>query len=103
MTAFARNEHGIARAHSLLERTFAMTVVGAGCWGMVAGVAYFLAYLIIVYAPASGNERIVPNLLPIFASVAAIFGTIGTLSLVWTGARRRAWFCAGMVGTITVE
>src|SRR6266508_2582400 len=34
----------------------------------------------------------VPNLTPIFISVAAIFGVIGTLSLVWTGARRRAWF-----------
>jgi plastocyanin len=93
MTALARNEDTIARAEgALIERTFAMTVVGAGCWAMVAGVAYFLAYLIVVYAPASGNERIVPNLLPIFTSVAAIFGTIGTLSLVWTGARRRAWY-----------
>ena len=32
------------------------------------------------------------NLLPIFTSVAVIFGVIGTLSLVWAGARRRAWF-----------
>jgi hypothetical protein len=80
------------REHPQVPRTFAMTVVGAGCWAMVAGVAYFLAYLIVVYAPASGNERIVPNLLPIFTSVAAIFGVIGTLALVWAGARRRAWF-----------
>jgi hypothetical protein len=80
------------RKHPQVPRTFAMTVVGAGCWAMVAGVAYFLAYLIVVYAPASGNERIVPNLLPIFTSVAAIFGVIGTLALVWAGARRRAWF-----------
>ena len=75
-----------------LERTFAMTLVGAGCWAMVAGVAYFLVYLIRVYAPASGAVQMVPNLLPIFVSVGAIFGVIGTLSLVWTGARRRAWF-----------
>ena len=75
-----------------LERTFAMTVVGAGCWVLVAGVAYFLAYLILVYAPASGAVRMVPNLTPVFTSVGAIFGVIGTLSLVWTGARRRAWF-----------
>jgi hypothetical protein len=75
-----------------LERTFAMTVVGAGCWAIVAGVVYFLAYLIIVYAPASGAVQMVPNLLPMFTSVAAIFGGIGTLSLVWAGARRRAWF-----------
>jgi hypothetical protein len=74
-----------------LERTFAMTVVGAGCWAMVAGLASFLVYLIGVYAPASGAVQIVPNLLPIFTSVAAIFGVIGTLSLVWTGARRFRW------------
>jgi plastocyanin len=75
-----------------LDRTFAMTVVGAGCWVMVAGVAYFLVYLIFVYAPASGAVQMVPNLTPIFMSVGAIFGVIGTLLLVWTGARRRAWF-----------
>ena len=78
--------------HPQVPRTFAMTVVGAGCWAMVAGVAYFLAYLIVVYAPASGAVRMVPNLTPIFTSVGAIFGVIGTLSLAWTGARRRAWF-----------
>ena len=75
-----------------LERTFAMSVVGAGCWAMVAGVAYFLVYLIRVYAPASGAVQMVPNLTPIFVSVGTIFGVIGTLSLVWTGARHRAWF-----------
>jgi hypothetical protein len=93
MTAISQRESTIVRAEeSQLERTFAMTVVGAGCWVMVVGVASFLAYLIVVYAPATGNERIVPNLLPIFTFVAAIFAVIGTLSLVWTGARRRAWF-----------
>jgi heme/copper-type cytochrome/quinol oxidase subunit 2 len=75
-----------------VPRTFAMTVVGLGCWAMVAGVAYFLAYLIVVYVPASGAVRMVPNLTPVFLSVATIFGSIGTLSLLWTGARRRAWF-----------
>ena len=93
MTAIARHEDAIVRTESrLLDRTFAMTVVGAGCWVMVAAVAYFLAYLIVVYAPASGAVQMVPNLLPIFISVAAIFGVIGMLSLVWIGARRRAWF-----------
>jgi hypothetical protein len=75
-----------------IDRTFAMTLAGAGCWAMVAGLAYFLVYLIGVYAPAAGDERIVRNLLPIFTSVAVVFGVIGTLSLVWAGARRRAWF-----------
>jgi hypothetical protein len=80
------------RQHPQVPRTFAMTVVGAGCWAMVAGVAYFLAYLIVVYAPASGAVRMVPNLTPIFLSVATIYGSLGTLSLAWAGARRRAWF-----------
>ena len=80
------------REHPHVPRTFAMTVVGAGCWVMVFGIAYFLAYLIIVYAPASGAVRMVPNLTPIFTSFAAIYGVLGTLSLAWTGARRRAWF-----------
>jgi hypothetical protein len=93
MTAIARQDDTIVRANEAhLDRTFAMTVVGAGCWVMVAGVAYFLVYLIRVYAPASRAVQMVPNLTPIFVSVGAIFGVIGTLSLVWTGARRRSWF-----------
>ena len=93
MTAISEPINTVVQTDRLqLERTFAMTVVGAGCWAMVLGVAYFLAYLIVVYVPATGAERMVPNLLPIFGSVAAIFGVIGTLSLVWTGARRRTWF-----------
>ena len=80
----------VERRH--LGRTFAMTVVGVGCWVMVAGLAYFLVYLLGVYGPASGDERIVRNLPPIFTSVAVIFGVMGTLSLAWAGARRRAWF-----------
>lgn len=80
------------RRHPQVPRTFAMTVVSAGCWAMVAGLAYFLVYLIVVYAPASGDQRIARNLPPIFTSVAAIFGVLGTLSLVWARARRHAWF-----------
>ena len=75
-----------------LDRTFAMTLVGAGCWVMVAGLAYFLAYLIFVYVPASGAVQMVPNLTPIFTFIIMTFGVLGTLSLVWTGARSRAWF-----------
>jgi Cupredoxin-like domain len=93
MTAISQQEITTVQVERQpLERTFAMTLVGAGCWATVAGVASFLAYLIVVYVPASGAVRMVPNLTPIFISVAAIFGSIGTLSLVWTGARRRAWF-----------
>ena len=93
MTAIAEPvDTGTQVERQSLERTFAMTVVGVGCWVMVAGVAYFMAYLILVYAPASGAVRMVPNLAPIFTSLGAIFGVIGTLSLVWPGARRRSWF-----------
>jgi hypothetical protein len=93
MTTVPYRESTAAGGHTRqLDRTFAMTLVGAGCWAMVAGLVYFLAYLIVVYVPASGAVRMVPNLTPIFTSVAAVFGVIGTLSLVWTGARRRAWF-----------
>jgi hypothetical protein len=92
MTAIAHEDAIVRADESHRDRTFAMTLVGAGCWVMVAGVAYFLVYLIRVYAPASGAVQMVPNLSPIFISVGAIFGVIGTLSLVWTGARRHAWF-----------
>ena len=93
MTAITeRADAGMRVERQQLDRTFAMTVVGAGCWVMVASLAYFLVYLIGVYGPASGDERIVRNLPPIFTSVAVIFGVLGTLSFVWTGARRRAWF-----------
>jgi hypothetical protein len=93
MTAITEPANAVVQTERLqLERTFAMTVVGAGCWVMVAGFAYFLAYLIGVYGPASGDERIVRNLPPIFITLAAIFGVLGTLSFLWAGTRRRAWF-----------
>jgi plastocyanin len=93
MTAITERTNAVMHVErQQLDRTFAMTVAGAGCWVMVAGLAYFLAYLIGVYGPASGDERIVRNLPPIFTTVAAILGVLGTLSLVSAGARRRAWF-----------
>jgi len=77
-----------------LGRTFTMAMTVAGCWAVAAGVAYFLAYVIVVYGAEAGDERTVADLLPVFALsfVAAVFGVIGTLSLFWSGARRRAWF-----------
>lgn len=93
MTAISQQADAIAQAdRPQLERTFAMALVGAGCWVTVAGVAYFLVYLIALYAPAAGNQRIVANLSPIFVLIGAIFGVIGALALFWVGARRRAWF-----------
>ncbi|HEY3059272.1 MAG TPA: cupredoxin domain-containing protein [Chloroflexota bacterium] len=74
--------------------TFPRAMTGAGCWAVAAGVAYFLAYVIVVYTAEAGDERTVADLRPVFAlsSVAAVFGIIGGLSLFWSGARRRAWF-----------
>jgi plastocyanin len=73
-------------------RTYAMILVGAGCWALAAGLAYFLVYVIVVYAPGIGDELLVGEVLPIFASIAAILGGLGILAVVWPGARRHAWF-----------
>jgi hypothetical protein len=93
MTAISEQENTVVQpGPSRLERTFAMILAGAGSWALAAGLACFLAYVIVVYAPASGDERIVAGVLPIFTSIVAILGVIGTLAVIWTGARRRAWF-----------
>jgi plastocyanin len=92
MTAISQHqqENTVVQAEgSKLERTFAMTVVGAGCLAMAASVAYFLVALVL---PAAADESSATDVLPIFTFIAAIFGAIGTLSVVWTGARRRPWF-----------
>ena len=71
-----------------LGRTFAMIVVSAGCWAMAVG----LAYLIVLFAPTAADQPQAALLLPVFGSIAVLFGVIGATSLVWSGARRRAWF-----------
>jgi uncharacterized cupredoxin-like copper-binding protein len=76
---------------SRLARTYAMTLVGVGCWALAAGVTYFLVYLIAVYTPGIGDDLIVGEVLPLYTSVAAILVTLGILAVIWPGARRRAW------------
>jgi uncharacterized cupredoxin-like copper-binding protein len=76
---------------SPLARTYAMTLVGVGCWALAAGVTYFLVYLIAVYAPGIGDELIVQEVLPLYTSVAVILVTLGILALVWPWPRRHAW------------
>lgn len=76
---------------SRLARTYAMTLVGVGCWALAAGVTYFLVYLIAVYAPGIGDDLIVREVLPLYTSVAAILVTLGILAVVWPWARRHAW------------
>jgi hypothetical protein len=92
MTAISQGDAIVPAEGSRLERTYAMVVVGVGCWALAAGVAYFLAYVILVYAPALADERLVGDVLPLFTFVAAMLVLIGSLAVVWTGARRRSWF-----------
>jgi Cupredoxin-like domain len=105
MTTIAQQEITAVRADSArLERTFAMTLVGAGCWAMVACFAYLLAYTVFVYAPATGDQRIVATFLRIFPPIAAILGSLAALALFWSGARRRAWFWwAPVIVTVLIE
>jgi hypothetical protein len=98
MTAISRQEITTVRAdRAQLERTFAMTLVGAGCWAVAASLAYLLAYTVFIYAPATGDQRIVATFLRMFPPIAALFGTIGALALFWSGARRHAWFWSAPV------
>lgn len=73
-----------------LPRTAAMILAGAGCWALAAAVACFLVYSALVYAPGVGDSTFLAKVLPIFASAAVILGVLGTLLVVWPGARRNA-------------
>lgn len=68
-------------------RTFVMTVVSAGYGAMTAG----LAYLVFLFLQA-GDEFRGAALVPAFATITAIVGMVGAISLVWSGARHRPWF-----------
>jgi uncharacterized cupredoxin-like copper-binding protein len=69
-----------------------MLLAGAGCWALGAAVAGFLLYSGLVYAPGVGDSALVAKVLPVFASAAVILGVLGTLALVWPGARHHAAF-----------
>ena len=57
-----------------------------------------------MYAPATGDQRIVATFLRIFPPIAAIFGSIGALAVFWSGARRHAWFWwAPVILTVLIE
>ena len=70
--------------HRQLGRTFAMTVVSAGYGVMTAG----LVYLVFLFMRAGDNLR-AGALVPVFATITAIVASVGLVSLVWSGARRR--------------
>ncbi len=73
-----------------LSRTFAMTLVSYGYGVVAAGLAYFLVVLAL---PLAGEPGAPP--IPLFVAITAIFAVIGAVSVVWSGARRRAWFWLG--------
>jgi len=81
-------------------RTAAMMIVTAGCAAMAAGWAYFLIALVL---PASDAE-LASFLIPLSVTFIAVFGVLGALSALWTGARSRAgfWLAAAVVGLLAV-
>jgi uncharacterized cupredoxin-like copper-binding protein len=69
-----------------IGRTFAMTVVSAGYGAMTAG----LVYLVLLFMRA-GEEFRASALVPVFATITVIVASVGLVSLVWSGGRRRSW------------
>ena len=60
-----------------------MTVVSAGYGAMTAG----LAYLVFLFM-RTGDDSEVAALVPVFATITAVTAIVGTVSLIWAGARR---------------
>jgi MFS family permease len=69
-------------------RTLAMALVSAG---YIVGLAALALALILKVLPVA-NEPIGPVLFAIAGLLIATFGFVGAASLLWSGARRRAWF-----------
>jgi plastocyanin len=72
---------------SLAIRTLAMNVVSVGYVLVTLG----LTYLVILFLRA-GDDFQGATLITVFTSIVVIVAAIGTLSVVWSGARSRAWF-----------
>jgi uncharacterized cupredoxin-like copper-binding protein len=90
MTATTHDEKATLQPEGpQLKRTFAMTLVSGGCLAIVAALALFILSLA---QPNAGQPGFPPIFLPIFVGFIGAFVVIGTLSVVWPGARRRAWF-----------
>jgi plastocyanin len=69
-------------------RTFAMALLSGG---YVVGLAALALVLFFKVLPAA-NEPIGPLLFAIAGLLITTFGFVGAVSLLWSGARRRAWF-----------
>ena len=87
MAAISHRESAtLAAERPELQRTFAMNVVSTGFGVITVG----LIYLVILFLRA-GDEFRASALVPVFATITAIFAGLGTVSLVWSGARRHPW------------
>jgi len=89
MTVIAQQENTTLQTDGLpLGRTFAMTVVTAGHVAIVAVLLFFMVTIVLPIA----DEPVAAAIIPIFAAFLGVSAVLGAVSLLWTGARRRAWF-----------
>jgi len=81
----SRAEEGIPMS----ARTFAMKLVSVG-YALILGV--FIYFFVAFILPAAGTDPEAAAFVPIFVAFIAIFTVVGGASLLWAGARQRAWF-----------
>ena len=88
MTTIGQQARTAARTTTSLpaQRTFAMTVVSIAHAALVAAMVYLFAGFVLA------TEDMPPAAVLVFLVFITTFAVIGILTLVWTGARRRAWF-----------
>jgi plastocyanin len=70
-------------------RTFTMTLVGAANLTVAAVLVYFLVRVVL---PALSTDETAAAFIPIFVFFVALHSIFGAASLLWHGARARAWF-----------
>lgn len=99
MTAMSQPQNARVEAEGqILGRTYAMSVVSAGCWAVAAGLAYF----IFLFGAAAVEQQQAPLLL-IFGAFTLLFAIVAGAAAIWPGARRRAWFwMAGAILAVVI-
>jgi plastocyanin len=70
-------------------RTFPMTLVGAANLTVAAVLVYFFVRVVL---PALSTDETAAAFIPVFAGFVALHSIFGAASLLWHGARARAWF-----------
>jgi plastocyanin len=76
-------------------RTFTMTLVGAASLTVAAVLVYFFVRVVL---PALASDETAAAFIPIFAVFVGVLTILGTSSLLWQGARTRAWFWGLVAG-----